>query len=55
MVGWHHQHSRYKFEQILGNSEGRGSLACCSPWGFRVRHDLAAEQQQQKGWHGGLR
>ena len=22
-----------KFEQILGNAEGQGSLACCSPWG----------------------
>ena len=24
----------------------RESLAFCSPWGHRVRHDLAAEQQQ---------
>ena len=24
----------------LGDSEGQGSLACCSPWGHRVRHDL---------------
>ena len=23
------------------------SLACCSPWGCKVRHDLATEQQQQ--------
>ena len=22
-------------EQILGNSEGQGSLACCSPWGYK--------------------
>ena len=22
----------------LGASEGQGSLACCSPWGRRVRH-----------------
>ena len=21
------------FEQALGDGEGRGSLACCSPWG----------------------
>ena len=26
-------------------SEGQGSLACCSPWGRRVKHDLATEQQ----------
>ena len=34
------------FEQTPGDSEGQGSLACCSPWGHRVRHDLATEQQQ---------
>ena len=22
-----------EFEQIQGDSEGQGSLACCSPWG----------------------
>ena len=22
-------------EQALGDSEGHGSLACCSPWGHR--------------------
>ena len=25
-----------EFEQTLGDSEGQGSLACCSPWGCRV-------------------
>ena len=35
MVGWHHQFNRQKFEQILGGSEGLGSLACCSSWGRR--------------------
>ena len=33
MVGWHHQLDGHEFEQTLGGSEGRGSLACCSPWG----------------------
>ena len=23
----------HEFEQTLGDSEGQGSLACCSPWG----------------------
>ena len=23
----------HEFEQALGNGEGQGSLACCSPWG----------------------
>ena len=27
-------------------TRGQRSLACCSPWGHRVGHDLAAEQQQ---------
>ena len=33
MVGWHHPLSGHEFEQALGDSEGRGSLVCCSPWG----------------------
>ena len=37
----------HEFEQTLRESEGPGSLVCCSPWGLRVRHDLATEQQQQ--------
>ena len=32
----------------LGDSEGQGSLAGSSPWGCRVRHDLATEQKQQQ-------
>ena len=32
MVGWHHWLSGHAFEQTLGDSEGQGSLACCSPW-----------------------
>ena len=32
MVGWHHQRNAHDSEQIPGDSEGQGSLACCSPW-----------------------
>ena len=32
-VGWHHQLNGHEFKQTLGDSEGQGSLACCSPWG----------------------
>ena len=32
MTRWYHQLSEHEFEQTLGNSEGQGSLACCSPW-----------------------
>ena len=35
MVGWHHQFNRHEFEQGLGDSEGQGSLTCCSPWGCK--------------------
>ena len=31
MVGWHHQLNGQEFEQTLGDSEGQGSLAYCSP------------------------
>ena len=33
MVGWHHWLNGREFEQALGDSEGQGSLACCSPRG----------------------
>ena len=33
MVGWHQQLNGHEFEQTLGNGEGQGSLACCSPCG----------------------
>ena len=36
MVGWHHQLNGHEFEQTLGDSEGQGSLVCCSPWGCKV-------------------
>ena len=45
MVGWHHGLSGYESEQTPGNGEGQGSLACCSPWGHRVRHNLVPQQQ----------
>ena len=45
MVGWHHWLSGHEFELPLGDGEGQGSLVCCSPWDFRVRHDWATEKQ----------
>ena len=32
MSGWHYPLSEHKFEKTLGDSEGQGSLACCSSW-----------------------
>ena len=33
MVGWHHHLKGHEFKQTPGDSEGQGSLACCSTWG----------------------
>ena len=35
MVEWHHQLNGHEFEQILGDGEGQGGLACCSSWGHK--------------------
>ena len=32
MAGWHHWLNGHEFEQTPGDSEGQGSLVCCSPW-----------------------
>ena len=34
-VRWHRQLNRHEFEQTLEDSEGQGSLTCCSPWGCK--------------------
>ena len=31
MIGWHHQLNGHELEHAPENSEGQGSLACCSP------------------------
>ena len=35
MFGWHHQLNGHEFEQAMGDGEGQGSLACCSPRGHK--------------------
>ena len=35
IVGSHQQLTRHEFEQTPGESEGQGSLACCSPRGHK--------------------
>ena len=47
MVGWHHRLSGHEFEQILGDSEGKGRLVCCSPWGRKQLY--TTEQLNNKG------
>ena len=35
VVGWHHRLDGHEFEQALGVGDGQGSLACCSPCGYK--------------------
>ena len=35
MVGWHHRFNERELGQTLGDGEGQGSLACCSPWSHK--------------------
>ena len=35
MVRYHHGLCGHESEQSLEDSEGQGSLACCSPWGCK--------------------
>ena len=34
-VGWYHWLNAHEFEQTPGDCEGRGSLTCCSSWGYK--------------------
>ena len=43
-VGWHHWLNGHELEQILGDSEGQGNLACFSPWD-RTEPDTTEQQQ----------
>ena len=45
MVGWHHRVYGHEFEQALGDGEGQGRLACCSPWGHKESNTTVTEQQ----------
>ena len=35
MAGSHPWLNGHEFEQTLGDNEGQGSLACCSPWSHK--------------------
>ena len=55
MVGWHHQFNGHEFERFPGDSEGQGSLACCSPWGRKEsgmtwRLNNNNERKRCQGW-----
>ena len=35
MAGWHHRCNGHELGQTLGDDEGQGGLAFCSPWGCK--------------------
>ena len=35
MTGQHHRCNEHELQQTLGNGEGQGILASCSPWGHQ--------------------
>ena len=35
IVGCHHHLNGHEFEQAPGVGDGKGGLACCSPWGCK--------------------
>ena len=35
MFGYHHRLNWHEYEQTLRDTEGQGSLVCCSPWGHK--------------------
>ena len=43
LVGWHHQLDGHAFKHAPEVGDGQGSLAYCSPWGRRVRHNRVTE------------
>ena len=43
MIGWCHWLNGHEFEWTPGVGDGQGGLACCNPWGHRVRHNWATE------------
>ena len=47
MVGWHHWLNGHEFEQAPGDSEGQGSLTCCSPWGCKESDKTEGTEQRQ--------
>ena len=43
MVGWHHRLNGHESEETLGDSEGQGTLARCSPWGCKELDTIEKE------------
>ena len=70
MTGWHHRLNGDEFEQIPGDGEGQGSLACClnNPQSrvfkpkkfklnlssFAVSESSASSPRSLAGWYPGI-
>ena len=55
MVEQHHRLDGHEFEQTQKDSEGQGSLACCSPWGHKELDTTQWLNKNRKGelcWKG---
>ena len=46
-VGWNHQLNRHEFEQIPGDGERQGSLACCSRGVAKSRTRLSGRTEKR--------
>ena len=53
MIRQHYQLNGREFEKTSGDGgrQRSRSLACCSPWGWKVRHNLVTEKQQNYFWY----
>ena len=49
MVGRHHQLNGHECKQTPGDSDGQGSLLCCSPWGHEESDTTERLNNSNKG------
>ena len=50
MVGWHHRLNGHELERTPADSEGQGSLVCCSPWGRKELNTTEWLKNTQHSW-----
>ena len=55
IVGWHHGFNGHEFEQSRGDTEGQGSLVCCSPYGHKELDTTERLNSNNSGWTKALR
>ena len=48
MIRWHYRLNGHEFEQTPGDSEGQGSLACCSPRDCKESDKLRMKNNNNK-------